>query len=114
MNTYSSLRVLAKQNKYQNLFFACKELNGFNLFENSRDLSQLQQIFINYLYMYQSIMQAISVDKISPHVTDNELYEDSYLLWRNKGGKKELKDNKQNAVHLVSSNIIVFPKKEEK
>lgn len=60
--------------------------------------------------MYSSINQAISVDKISPHVNDNELFEDSYLLWRNKGIKK---DNKleQNDVHLVTSNKIIFPKK---
>ena len=111
MNTYSDLRRLAKQNKYQNLFFACKELEGFRLFKNSRDLSQLQQIFINYLYMYSSIIQAISVDKISPHVIDCELYEDSYLLWRNKGVKKDKKDDKQNDVHLVASDTIIFPKK---
>ena len=109
MNTYGLLRQLAKTNKFQNLFSMCKELHGFRMFTNDREFSQLQDIF---LYMYFSINQDISVDKISPHVLDSELYTDSYLLWRNQGKKRELNDKKSD-VHLIASDTIIFPKKKE-
>lgn len=111
MNTYSLLRKLAKTSKYQNLFLACKELEGFRLFKNERELSQLQDIFLNYLYMYNNINQAISIDKISPHVLDKELYEDCFLLWRNNRKKIEQKNEKSSDVHLIASDTIIFPQK---
>jgi len=110
MNTYSLLRKLAKKSKFQNLFLICKELNGFKLFKNERELTQLQEIFLNYLYLYNSINQSIGIDKISKHVLDNELYEDCYLLWRNSNHKKEETNNKKSDINLVSSNTIIFPK----
>ena len=111
MNIYSLLRQLAKTSKYQNLFIACKDINGFKLFENDKNLSQIQEIFLNYLYMYNSINQAINVDKISPHVLDKELYEDCYLLWKNKSSKKEIQNETKSDVHLVASDTIIFPQK---
>ena len=114
MNNYLYVRRLAKKSKYQNLFLACKELHGFRLFKNENELSQIQDLFLNYLYMYSSINQAIQVDKISPHVLDKELYEDCYLLWRNSDAKKHSTNDKPSDIKLVSSDIITFPKKEVK
>lgn len=112
MNTYSTLRKLAKKSKYQNLFLICKEFGGFRLFTNDRELSQIQDIFLNYLYMYDSIIRDINSNNISPHVLDNELYEDSYILWKNKKKSKEVKKETTSDVHLVASDKIIFPKKE--
>jgi hypothetical protein len=113
MDIYQSIRKLASSIRFQNLFLAAKELHGIYLFENQRDFSNLQEIFLNYLYIYDSINKDLALKKISKHIFDDTLYEDSYLLWRKENiGKEELQDNKQSDVHLVSSDKIIFPKKE--
>jgi hypothetical protein len=114
MNIYSQLRELAKSIRMQNLFVASKEIFGIKLFRNSFDFSRLQEIFLSQLYNYDSISHDIIVDKISKHVTDNEIYTDSYLIWRRKNFKKiNIKDNKQKNVNLVTGKHIKFPVKEK-
>lgn len=115
MNIFLSIRKLSKTTYAQNLFLASKEINGIKLFKNNLDLSKLQQLYLSYLYMYNGIMQDIQIEKISKHVLDNEIYEDSYLLWkREKGNKTKKEDNTERDVKLVMSNTIRFPKKEVK
>lgn len=113
MNTYEKLRCLAKSNKAQNLFLAVKELNGLTLFRNSNDLSKLQELYLSYLYLYDAINHDIVIDKISDKIFDYELYEDAYILWKNKGRKQVKKEdkNKQKELHLVVGNTINFPKR---
>jgi len=109
INIYSQLRNLARSIRMQNLFVASKEINGIRLFKNSVDFSRLQEIYLSQLYNYDSISRDIIIDKISEHVTDNEIYADSYLLWKRKNIKKtDMKDNKQKDVNLVVSKKINF------
>jgi hypothetical protein len=110
MNTYLQIRQLAKSIKYQNLFTASKEIFGIKLFRNSFDLSNIQSIFLSYLYSYDSINRDIILENISKHIFDSEIYEDAYLLWKRKNTKTK-KDNKQNDVNLVTGKYIKFPKK---
>jgi len=107
-NIYSKIRNLAKSIKAQNLFVAAKEINGIRLFRNSFDFSKIQEIYLSYLYNYDSINRDIILEKISEHVFDSEIYEDSYILWKRKSNKKE-KDNNQNDLKLVVGKKITFP-----
>lgn len=110
MNIYECLRKLAKLERIQNLFSISKELHGIKLFRNECDFSKIQEEYLLYLYMYESLARDIIIDKISKHVYDKELYEDAYLLWkREKGNKKEEKP-KLNDVKLVVGTEIKFPK----
>lgn len=112
MDIYKLVRVLAKHSKYQNLLCMAKEINGINLFRNKEDFSYLQSIFLNYLFMYDTINRDISIKKISKHVNDNEIYEDSYMLWKNeKGQDQEFKENKKSDIKLVVSDKIKFKKR---
>jgi len=112
-NTYSKLKKLAKSIRIQNLFIAVKEINGIRLFKNTFNLSRLQEIYLSYLYNYDSINRDIILEKISKHVLDNEINEDSYILWKNKNFKKvNIKDNKSNELNLVSGKNIKFPDKQ--
>jgi len=112
MNIYQSIANLAKSTKYQNLFLAAKEINGVNLFNNNLDFSKIQELFLCYLYNFDIINKDIITDKISKHVLDDEIYWESYMLWRKdfkyKKGKQQ--DSKSN-LHLVTSKKINFPKK---
>jgi len=111
MNIYSKLKELAKSVSSQNLFVAAKEINGIRLFRNSFEFSKIQEIYLSYLYNYEAINRDIILEKISKHVIDNEIYEDSYLIWKRKNNKKIDKNNKQNEVSLVTGKKIKFPKK---
>jgi hypothetical protein len=110
-NIYSKLRNLAKSVRAQNLFVAVKELHGVQLFRNNFDFSKLQEIYLSFLYMYDTINRDIIVDKISEKVLDCELYEDAYMTWRRGNSKKSIqKDDKKKDVNLVVGKNIKFPK----
>ena len=114
-NIYNKLRNLAKSVRAQNLFIAVKELQGIHLFRNNFDFSKLQEIYLSYLYMYDTLNRDIIIDKISEKVFDCELYEDAYMMWRRKNNKKlEKNDNKQRDVNMVVGKTIHFPNKETK
>ena len=108
-NIWDKLCDLAKSVRYQNLFLASKEINGIKLFRNNMELSNIQSVFLSWLYNFDSIGRDIIMDKISEHVLDNSIYWNSYLLWRRKNIKKtDMKDNKQKDVNLVVSKKINF------
>jgi len=108
MNYYSILRKFAKSIRAQNLFFATKEISSIHLFRNNSDLSNLQEIFLTWLYNYDYINRDIETEKISKHVLDNDLYTDAYLIWKNNKKSKQKNDKKLNALHLVNSHKIKF------
>ena len=111
-NIWDNLCELAKSVRYQNLFTASKEIYGIKLFKNNIDLSNIQSIFLSWLYNFDSLNRDIIIDNISKHVLDNQIYWNSYLLWRRKNNKKiNIKDNKQDDVHLVVGKKINFPEK---
>jgi hypothetical protein len=112
MNIYNNIRKLAKSVKAQNLFLASKEVNGINLFRNKFDFSKIQEIYLSYLYNYESINRDIVIDNISKHVFDSELNEDAYLMWKRKNIKNK-KDTKQNDINLVVGQKIIFPTKKD-
>jgi hypothetical protein len=112
MNIYSITRKFAQITKSQNLFTASKEINGIRLFKNTINFSKLQEFYLSWLYSYDLIYRDLITEKISKHVTDNELFTDSYLLWRKeKKYKHEQKDNTKKDVHLIAGNKIIFPKR---
>jgi len=112
MNIYSILRNLAKSIKSQNLFTAAKEMNGIRLFRNSFDFSKIQELYLSYLYSYDSLNRDIIIEKISKHIFDSEIYEDAYLLWKRKNiNKTNTKDNKKSELSLVPGKVVNFPKK---
>jgi len=113
MNIYSLLRNLAKSIRAQNIFVASKEMSGIHIFKNTINFSRVQEFYLSWLYSYDMIMRDIIVDKISEKVLTDELYEDSYLLWRRENKYKEenkSQDNKKD-LYLVSGKTINFPKR---
>lgn len=114
MNSYSQLRNLAKSIRYQNLFVASKEIFGIKIFRNSFDFSNIQNLFLSYLYSYEGLNKDIILEKISKHIFDSEIYEDAYILWKSKNIKKiDIKDNQQKELSLIPGRTINFPKKEK-
>jgi hypothetical protein len=112
MDIYTKLRELARSIKAQNLFIAAKEIHGIRIFKNMYDFSKLQEIYLSYLYSCDAINKDIIMEKISEHVFDSEIMEDSYLIWKRKNFKKiNVKTDKQKDVSLVVGKEIKFPAK---
>jgi hypothetical protein len=116
MNIYKSVISLAKGNKYQNLLVVSKEINGIRLFRNTYNFSRLQEIFINYLYMFDIINKDMITDKISKKVLEDEIYWDAYMLWRReeKYKDKKSKDSGNRMIHLVAGKVVTLPKRGNK
>ena len=110
-NIYDKLMDLAKLVRIQNLFIAAKELHGIRIFKNSIDFSNIQNIFLSYLYNVDSINRDIVVEKISEHVLDDRIYWDSYLIYKRKNRNKNDKNDKKSDVNLVVGKKITFPTK---
>ena len=125
MNIYTSIRELAKTNKWQNLFSASKDISSIHLFRNVIDFSKLQELFLEYLYIYDIVQKDILIDGISQIVLTDDIYVDSYLLWRKDNKYKEKpertpkpsewkKDNRKKTLHLFPGKKIKFLNKEAK
>jgi hypothetical protein len=111
---YDKIIELSKSVKAQNLFCAAKELSCVRLFKNTHDFSNLQEVYLSYLYNFDSLNRDIIVDKISPHVLDDKIYWDSYFLWKKKYSKQDnKKENKQRELSIVIRKDITFPNKEK-
>jgi len=108
------IRKLTKSIKFQNLYQATKEINGILLFKNSTDLTLLQEVFLSYLYFYNSLNAEIEINKINKKIFDNFIYEDAYMLWRREiGYDKESKDKKRD-IHIAFHNKKMKFKEKEK
>ncbi len=80
----SVVRKIAKSNKWQSIFAYSKEVNNIRLFENDIDFTPLQISFLRYLNFYNSIFTDISLNEVDDSVLDDEIYEDSYVLYKSK------------------------------
>lgn len=104
------LRALARSQEYQTLYARAKDL-GLKLFNNDKDLSRIQIIFLNYLELYSSLMQDITMNE--PHIDYDKLKDDelvdAYLVWKRKNrenkNKKDKKEKKFNNTNIPS---VVF------
>ncbi len=87
---FKILRKLAKQDKWYIVYMQSKELGNLRLFANDTDFTFMQLLFLNYLSFYSSLFFDISMGDVSQIVLENDIYEDSYNLYRN---EKRLKQN---------------------
>jgi hypothetical protein len=110
-NIYKVLRDLAKSPRIQNLFTVSKDTHTIQLFRNVYDLSNIQNYYLSFIYMYDTISKDIICENISKKILDKDLYADSYILWkREKGYKQTDKVQSANSLHLVPAREIKFKK----
>lgn len=115
MNTISILRKLAKNDYWQSIFSLSKEHN-ISLFDNNTNFSEIQFTFLKYLNFYSNLFTDIALNEVNEIVLTNDIFEDSYMYWKNKKDKKAI--NKINKDKQDSSNVIgskwIFKSKETK
>jgi len=115
LDTY--LRKLANKSEMLNLFIASKDMACFKLFNNEKDLSRLQSIFLSYLYFYHSLNNDVASERVSEKVFENEIYENAWAYYRSKvkEDKKPNNPNNQREFQGIFSktNEINFPKEDK-
>lgn len=110
------IRKLAKSNYYQNLYYHVKE-NGFKLFRNDSDLTELQMHFLNYLEFYSALYLDYSLGEIDDIVFEHDVYEDAYYEYRTKmkrsniNHKEEPREDSQKEMQMTSRWVFKSPKK---
>lgn len=101
MESYINIiRKLAKSNKYQGIYSLAKEMK-LKIFENETDFTDIQLIFLRYLNYYSSLNMDITLNEVDEIVLSNNIYEDSYMLYRS---SKEYKKKKETAVNSKNNN----------
>lgn len=111
-----SLRTLARSRYYQILYNRGKEIGTIQLFDNVKDLSRIQIVFLQLLEMYSSLYTdlAMNEDLISEEVVKDWIRADSYLLYKRKEREKSKVDKKTNTNTKVTDRILFRPKRSKR
>ena len=96
MDIISSVRKLAKSDYYQNVYTLAKERSYFRIFKNEDDFTDLQITFLKYLNFYNTIFTDIALGDVTEIVLNDFMYEDAYIMYKNKTDTNKLKENKNN------------------
>ena len=109
------LRKLAKSDYWQSIYSLSKE-HTIKLFFNDNDFSEIQFDFLKYLNFYSSLFTDIALGEVNELVLENTIYEDSYMLYKNKADKKKLPRGNYQENNVLANNTVqwIFKKPKEK
>jgi hypothetical protein len=111
-DVYKYLRLLARSNYFQNLYSLSKDMPSLRLFENERDFTDIQMSFIRFLNYYSSVLLDIALGDVDELVLDNDIYTDSYMLYKTKKDKNITpKMNIKNDREVIGGSKWIFKSK---
>jgi hypothetical protein len=98
MDYISIIRKLARSPYYQNIYQAFKESGSINLFDNNKNYSGLQSLFIYWVRAYDLLYTEMAQREwkhLSEEVIENDIRCDAFLYWRGLQRDQELEKSKQ-------------------
>lgn len=95
------LRALASSSFYQTIYSQEKSL-GIRVFQNECDLNPLQITFLQLLALYHTINMEVALGEVKEVVLKNDVYIDSYLLYKQEKEKKDRKKAPQATTNTSS------------
>jgi hypothetical protein len=87
----SLIRKLAKESDNQNLYILARDIGSIEIFKNNRDFTYIQNLFLKYLSFYYTLYSDIAIGEIAEIVLESDIYEDSYIMYKNKMDKEKFK-----------------------
>lgn len=117
---FQIIRKLSRSNYWQTVYSHSRESSGFYLFKNNFNFGYAQLIFLNFLSFYSSLYLDIALGEVTEIVFKDEIYEDSYMYWKNqknsikKGNNLKLSEHKNrelNNQYNSTSWVFKRPKK---
>ena len=111
---FDTLQNLCKSSEYQILYHRAKDIGSLHLFENNRDLSKLQILYLYYLELFAVLFQDLNMQEkyISEEVINDPIRREAYLLYRRE--KRNKPDENAGDKHIDSSHgegSVIFRKK---
>ncbi len=112
IDVYKYLRLLAKSNYYQNIYSLGKDMPSLKLFENERDFTDIQMSFLKFLSFYSAVLLDIALGDVDEIVLDNDIYTDSYMVYKSKKEKKVIAGGgTQNDKEVIGGSKWIFKSK---
>jgi len=88
LDTNKYIRRLARSDYYQSIYNTAEKVN-LKLFHNDVDLTSIQIRLLQYLNFYSGLYMDIYLGEVNEKVTENEVFEDSYSVYKRKRKKVE-------------------------
>lgn len=85
------IRKLAKSDYWQTIY-SLGEKTKIQLFSNTTDFTDLQIVMLKYLNFYSGLYMEIALGEVNEIVLDCNMYEDAYMMYKNKKDKDKNKD----------------------
>ena len=97
------IRKLAKSNEFQTLYSTAKNINTIKLFDNNKDLSDIQLLFLHWLEIYCRLYQLLSQKEefLSELIIEDDIYCDSFIFYKNYKSKQKKDDNVKSKKKLL-------------
>ena len=106
-----TIRKLARSVKYQNAYNNAEKF-GLNIFENKSNISDVQNYFLYWCAVYNSLYEDMAMDEdyINEEVIKNDLRTDAYLVYKKRTRNKKKNKDTNNEDKYVRSDMdsIVF------
>ena len=106
---YKIMRKLAKSDKWQTIYNLSKDSN-IQMFNNIKDLSNLQISFVGLLGFYSNLNLDIVMDDVDKKILDNDIYTDSWVIYNKEKKKKQQNQNQQTSStkKVVNKESMIF------
>ena len=93
MDIEKQIRQIAKSIFWQNIYKSAKEIGSIQLFENTSNFSGLQNLFLFWLSVYESLYSDLIQKEykyLDDKVIDDDIRCDAFLYWRSQMRENEL------------------------
>jgi hypothetical protein len=110
------LKKLCRSNYWQIYYNRAKEIGTIQLFDNNKELSKIQIMFLYFLEMYGILYQDLNAKEkyINEEVIEDDLRCEAYLLYRREKRNKPEEDvTKKHIDSNFGEGSIIFKRKEK-
>jgi hypothetical protein len=108
------LRILARSYYWQSLYHRAKDLpNAVELFENKKDFSLIQLLFLQYLEQISGLYHDLAMGEklLCEDSINDEIRANAYLFWKTKNRDKQININNNQP---GKDRLISVPRKKRK
>ena len=98
MTLEDNIRKLAQSSYWQEIYQSSQKCNGIYLFENTRNFSGLQTLFLYWLRVYEMLydeLYSLEWENLDEYVIQDNDRCDAFLYWRRKQQEKKLRKMKK-------------------
>lgn len=104
----NSLRKMARSSYWQRIYRASKNIGSISLFENTCNLSGIQNLFLHWLETYDILYSELyskEWDILTEDMIEDDIRCDAFLYWRHRQQQKMLYENKKESSNSDKKSI---------